>query len=252
MSVENTSREAMLGALGERLQVSREAEGITREALVEALGYAQIERGMAKVRAWEEGGSPPRGDRIDKLRRLLRLPWTEARILHSLLDDEVRAEAKGLGPETYLDWLSRLEEEQLLAENLELFEARRDEILMDPELSSVRVGGATAGLAYLGGGSLSLGRLLTVWSMGLGGFGCPCCGEHFHAMRLAGSPLSGSHEVRGFCREDRRIRSQVLPTGERIGPLAGATWQAARAVDITPTPWDLQRLVRRLRPRRMS
>ena len=242
VSARSSSRAAFLDALGVRLRESREALGLSPEALVKELGYLNPGRGLEKLAGWEQGLSPPRGDRIDALCRVLRFPGSEAGILHALLDDEARAAARGLRPELYNEWLQKLDEEGLLAEQLERFEARSSAILADPELASVRVGGASVALAYCGGGHLSLGRLLTVWSRGLGGFTCPCCGGHFHATRLAGSPLSGSHDLRGFCRANRRIRSAVLPPGQRIGRLAAMTWKAAKLVPRVPSSWSLKQL----------
>jgi len=235
-----TSLDPMHKKVGQRLEAARENAGLSRVQLAEAMGYKYPEKGAQKIALWERGEKPPRGDRLDLLQKFLELPHGEVRALHLLLDNDARRQSRGVGPELYDSVHGVLDEESMVARNLETLMEHREAIIQNSEHGGVPVGGAAAGLAYMGGRDLTLGELLHLWSHSLLSFPCPCCHGTFFVTRAGGSPLSGSYSIRGFCSKKRNIRAGKLPQGTSIGGMVQHALKGDHSIELNKSGESLQ------------
>lgn len=103
----------------------------------------------------------------------------------------------------------RLEEQKLFIENYELIWENRERIIYNEALSETRLYFSGLSLAYVSGGSLTLGMLLTLWRNGEWTTKCPFCGGAVRIFGWGGSPLTGNNKYHGFCTSCKRERADA-------------------------------------------
>jgi len=103
----------------------------------------------------------------------------------------------------------RLEEQKLFIENYELIWENRERIINNEALSETRLYFSGLSLAYVSGGSLTLGMLLTLWNNGEWTAKCPFCGGAVRIFGWGGSPLTGNNKYHGFCTSCKRERADA-------------------------------------------
>lgn len=111
--------------------------------------------------------------------------------------------------------------EFLLARECEFLMTHKDTILGREAWAGADIGGCSIGLAYIGGGRLSLGEILSLWAEGSFLSKCEECKGPFYLQYAGGSPLSGSYRAYGFCGVGKQPRKHELPRGMSIGGIAG-------------------------------
>lgn len=103
----------------------------------------------------------------------------------------------------------RLEEKILFIENYDFIWENRERIINDVALSETRLYFSGLSLAYVSGGSITLGMLLTLWSNGQWTTKCPFCGGTVRIFAWGGSPLTGNNKYHGFCTSCKRDRDDA-------------------------------------------
>ena len=101
------------------------------------------------------------------------------------------------------------EERILFIENYGLIWENRERIINDEALFETRLYFAGLSLAYISGGSLTLGMLLTLWNNGEWTTKCPFCGGAVRIFGWGGSPLTGNNKYHGFCTSCKRYRDDA-------------------------------------------
>ncbi len=87
----------------------------------------------------------------------------------------------------------------LLCEHMPLLLENRDVISSKPEFFFCDIEGSALSLAYIGGGSLTLGMLVTLWSEDQFIETCPDCSGKVYLVHAGGSPLTGNNSWGGVC-----------------------------------------------------
>lgn len=103
----------------------------------------------------------------------------------------------------------RLEEQKLFIENYEFIWENRERIINDVALSETRLYFSGLSLAYVSGGNLTLGMLLTLWNNSEWTTKCPFCGGTVRIFAWGGSPLTGNNKYHGFCTSCKRDRDDA-------------------------------------------
>jgi len=103
----------------------------------------------------------------------------------------------------------RLEEQKLFIENYEFIWENRERIINDGALFETRLYFSGLSLAYVSGGGLTLGMLLTLWNNGEWTTKCPFCGGTVRIFGWGGSPLTGNNKYHGFCTSCKRERADA-------------------------------------------
>lgn len=138
-------------------------------------------------------------------------------------------------------------EQRLLATQFRQLLAHHKEIAAWPAWRDIRVAGAACRVAYLGGGALPLGAIVSLWSNGIFATVCPRCGRRLLVFRAIGSPRTGIHRVSGFCEAEARVETAVLP---RRVSFADFVLPAKRHLDTLPeaatSQWSLGQLLAHL------
>ncbi|WP_367339735.1 hypothetical protein [Aminivibrio sp.] len=102
-----------------------------------------------------------------------------------------------------------LVERKLFIGNYEFIWENRERILNDEALSESQFNFAGYSLAYLGGGCLTVGMLLTLWNNGEWTSTCPFCGGTVRIYGWGGSPLTGRNKYHGFCTSCKRDKDDA-------------------------------------------
>ena len=103
----------------------------------------------------------------------------------------------------------REEEKELFIKNYEFIWENRERIINDGALHEIPLYFAGLSLAYMSGGALTLGMLLTLWNNGEWTTKCPFCGGAVRIFGRSGSPLTGRNRYHGFCTSCGKYRSDA-------------------------------------------
>jgi transcriptional regulator with XRE-family HTH domain len=231
-------------ALGDWIRCRRTELGLKRSEVAAKMGVTNLSKCASRIACWERGEEYPVGDRIDALRCALVLPLVEADAMTLLLD---AARAASLAARAEVEELRKCDlwvtiaERHLFATNLDRLLERVDTLEALPAWRDIQLVGAESVMAYLGGRVLTLGALVGMWSRGELSTRCPGCGGVLRVVRVAGSPLSGTHRITGICARERRV---FAAQDRRWGRLAH---DAIRSGASSPahgwTPWSLAQLI---------
>ena len=132
---------------------------------------------------------------------------TEA--IHDSIFEETAPENDALARTRRIGGNPGQEERILFIENFGLIWENRERIINDEALSETRLYFAGLSLAYISGGSLTLGMLLTLWNNGEWTTKCPFCGGAVRIFGWGGSPLTGNNKYHGFCTSCKRYRDDA-------------------------------------------
>ena len=191
-------------AFSRALKGVREGAGLSRADLATLMGYTNVSKGASKLALWERGGDLPRGDQRPRLTAALpAVTETLDRALeaHQALK---ASQAREAAAEAAWERRARAREAQLVTSNIEALST----LLKTPEgqgFAFTPLAFASLQLAYVGGRTLKLGELIDAWRRGALKAPCPCHDQDMPVIRIAGSPLSGSHTLDAFCTIDGRI-----------------------------------------------
>ena len=86
-----------------------------------------------------------------------------------------------------------------LFDNFDFFWKNKQIIFDNEDIYRLGTGFSWISIAYIGGGSLSIGMLFDLWKKRLWTETCPECGGKVRIFCCGGSPLSGSHSYVGRC-----------------------------------------------------
>ncbi len=100
-----------------------------------------------------------------------------------------------------VDQQREIECRTLLREHIPLLLENRGIISSTPEFYFCEIMGSALSLAYIRGGSLTLGMLVDLWSEYQFIEVCPDCGRTVYLVHAGGSPLSGINRWGGICLE---------------------------------------------------
>ena len=191
-------------------QVRRKA-GLSRLEVAVRMGYRNLAKGTFRVAQWEKGEDMLRGDRISALARALGIEESSLRVFcnRETAAKQVVQQERNDRIEANLEALQA--QLTTLVENVDRLMGRIDDICATPDWRDVLVRCANYSVAFIGGGSFTLGGLLTCWAKGILTIPCPCCGGPQRVFQLGGSPFSGSHRITGFCPTSREVHSRRLP-----------------------------------------
>jgi len=182
--------------LGDWIRSEREQQALSRGQLAAQMGYQNLSKGASRVASWETGRDYPRGDRLDVLREALGHE-TDAplKLLDAFL---VAAEQRRqvIKTETLRQSRVAFAELHLLQRHHALLLSHTGEICGHADRANIRIGDAIVQLAYIGSTTLSLADVLSGWQGGPLHVSAPT--GPFYLLRIAGSPLSGRHQVTGF------------------------------------------------------
>lgn len=132
---------------------------------------------------------------------------TEA--IHDSIFEETAPENDALARTRRIGGNPGQEERILFIENFGLIWENRERIINDEALSETRLYFAGLSLAYISGGSLTLGMLLTLWNNGEWTTKCPFCDGDVRIFGWGGSPLTGNNKYHGFCTSCKRYRDDA-------------------------------------------
>ena len=241
---EGSTRPSAGFQLAEALAYARQQSGYSRGDLAKQMGYQNLSRGGQQIQRWEAGDKLPPEERIVLLGRALDLPIMD---LLNLRDQDAKQRAQDR--EAQLALLRRGEaghraDFRLLQQHYGLLMKTYQAFTRPPVWAEVKIGDAGIVLAYLGAQSFFLGDLLYAWSQNRMSTTCEACGGRFRLLRLAGSPLSGRHQIDGFCidcgQSDQR---RLVKTGtllaysqaQKVGMLDHPSRRPTRAslIDLT-------------------
>lgn len=93
----------------------------------------------------------------------------------------------------------RQKEDFLFSRNIDMLLTNTDYIINKPELHFCTFGNAYLSIAYMRGGHIPLGILLSLWRDNELIDTCPDCGGRLLIIGSGGSPLSGTHSYWGYC-----------------------------------------------------
>jgi len=202
------------------------------------MGYQNVAKGCARLAEWERGDDVPRGDRPARL--VEALPDAAGAIMAAIAA-ETGASEEARSTEAWVatgDRQAADREAQLLVTHRAALTAA----LGEPEgawLRPTRLSCARVSLAYIGGRMLRLGELLELWAAGHLHAPCPCHDRPMPVFTVAGSPLSGTHRLRGVCcvsgevvagqHREQTLLSFVRPVLDRLrsSPGPGPSLEAA-------------------------
>ena len=187
---------------GARILYRRESLGLRRPDVAKALGYTNLSRGSSRLASWEQGVPLP-GERLAALAQSLQLsPETLRSWLEEAQEVDQRVRLSG--------WRTIVATRDLLARHTGRLRARSEALLSRPELAHVRPVPARLSLLWIGGGTWSLGELVTAWAEG--GLVTEIDGEPVWVFSGAGSPLSGSGRCTGVDRHGQLHDIKNSPT----------------------------------------
>ncbi|MGB0590197.1 MAG: helix-turn-helix domain-containing protein [Myxococcota bacterium] len=191
-------------AFSRTLKGAREGAGLSRSDLAERMGYTNVSKGASKLALWERGEDLPRGDQRPRLTAALPAV-TEA--LDRAIEAQRALEAqRAQEAATTMNWErgARAREARLVTTHLKAL----SDLLASSEgqrFALTPLPFASLQLAYVGGRMLRLGELIDSWQRGELKAPCPCHEKAMPVIRIAGSPLSGTHTLDAFCTIDKRI-----------------------------------------------
>lgn len=191
-------------AFSRTLKGVREAAGLSRSDLAARMGYTNLSKGASKLALWERGEDLPRGDQRPRL--IAALPAVTEALGRAIEAQKAQAARRAQEATTAITWerSARAHEAQLVVTHLEAL----SELLTSSEgerFARTPLPFASLQLAYVGGRTLRLGELMGAWRRGELQAPCPCHDMAMPVIRIAGSPLSGTHTLDAFCTIDRRI-----------------------------------------------
>ena len=204
------ARQAIRQELGEWISRARAAAGLHPREVATRMGYRKLDRGMARLARWERGEDGVWGDRIPLLAAALGAPVEELlcfgrRELDLLAASQVEADRRGAADQSALD-----AERGLLGRHaaslLEL--VRSDDALA--RVPDVVLRSTGFSIMLMGAGYFSLRALLGAWRSGRLTLECDCCGGPLLLTWVWGSPLSGTHRLRGSCASTGRLHTPRL------------------------------------------
>ncbi len=205
-------------ALGDWISSQRRKRGLSRAQLATKMGYQNVSKGASRIADWETGRDYPRGDRLSVLLAGLECDTdTPRKLLEAFL---VQAKQTGQTKRRETNRRARvgLEELHLLRQHATLLRDHSRAILNSPEDGLIRISHAIAQLAYIGSTTLTLGQLLQSWTDGT--LRSDDESGSLYIVRIAGSPLSGRHQVTGFRTEGDSLEyTTVSDFSRRAGSL---------------------------------
>ena len=204
--------------LGDWIRSQRQQQALSRAQLAAQMGYQNLSKGASRIADWETGRDYPRCDRLDVLRAALGIESdAPVKLLDAFL---VAAEQRRQVLKTESQRQSNIAfaELHLLQRHHALLLAHAGKICGHADRANIRIGDAIAQLAYIGSTTLSLGDVLSGWQGGPLHVSGPT--GPFYLLRIAGSPLSGRHQVVGFQpHEDGLQCRQIEGFAQRAGAL---------------------------------
>ena len=204
--------------LGDWIRSQRQQQALSRSQLAAQMGYQNLSKGASRIADWETGRDYPRCDRLEVLRAALgNESDTPVKLLDAFL---VAAEQRRrvLKTETQRQSNVAFAELHLLQRHHALLLAHAGEICGHAGRANIRIGDAVAQLAYIGASTLSLGDVLNGWREGPLHVSDPT--GSFYLLRIAGSPLSGSHQVVGFRPDEDGLQyTRIEGFAQRAGAL---------------------------------
>ena len=205
-------------ALGDWISSQRRKRGLSRAQLATKMGYQNVSKGASRIADWETGRDYPRGDRLSVLRAGLECDTDTPRKLLEAFLVQAKQTDQTKRRETNRRARVGLEELHLLRQHAVLLRDHSRAILNSPEDGLIRIGQAIAQLAYIGSTTLTLGQLLQSWADGT--LRSDDESGSLYIVRIAGSPLSGRHQVTGFRTEgDSLAYTTVSDFSRRAGSL---------------------------------
>jgi transcriptional regulator with XRE-family HTH domain len=235
-------------AFSRALKGEREGAGLSRSDLAQLMGYTNVSKGASKLALWERGDDLPRGDQRPRLTAALPAvtePLDRAIEAHQALK---ASQAREVAAAAAWERRARAREAQLVTSNLEALST----LLKTPEgqeFALTPLPFASLQLAYVGGRTVRLGELIGAWQEGKLSAPCPCHDQVMPVIRIAGSPLSGSHTLDAFCTIDARIvktqhttktllsfAQPLMATGKPLHGNGPCLEQALIAAGCTPPP----------------
>ncbi|MDY0004350.1 MAG: helix-turn-helix transcriptional regulator [Polyangia bacterium] len=205
--------------LGAFLAGARAEAGLGRKEVAARMGYQSLDRGAARLARWERGEEGVWGDRIPLLAAALGVSAEEIGCFGLRENEEVKRAAARDRRAREADCLAVEAEARLLALHTGLLMERvADEETLEG-LPDIRLLSAGGSIMLFWGGSFSLHTLLRAWRRGLLTRECDCCGGPLRLFWVAGSPLSGAHDIQGICQGTGLERPYRLRPGERLHQL---------------------------------
>jgi transcriptional regulator with XRE-family HTH domain len=191
-------------AFSRALKGVREGAGLSRADLATLMGYTNVSKGASKLALWERGEDLPRGDQRPRLTAAL--PAVTEALDRALEAHQAlkASQAREAAAEAAWERRARAREAQLVTSNIEALST----LLKTPEgqgFAFTPLAFASLQLAYVGGRTVRLGELIGAWQEDKLSAPCPCHDQVMPVIRVAGSPLSGSHTLDAFCTIDGRI-----------------------------------------------
>lgn len=202
--------------LGAVLTYAREQLGLSRGQLARQMGYKNLGRGGQQLQRWESSCRIPPVERVVVLARHLDMPIMD---LLNLRDQDLQRQK--LEEASWRRLLARgaagyRADLQLVKTNYEALMTQRRRIVSEPLWAGIALADAGLLLAYLGARPMTLGDLLEAWSQDRMTVRCCDCGGSFRLFRLAGSPLSGRHQIQGFCSQCGQDHQHRLPDRPKL------------------------------------
>jgi transcriptional regulator with XRE-family HTH domain len=241
-------------ALARTLSDARAGAALSRREVALRMGYQNVAKGCSRIAEWERGDDVPRGDRPARLAEALP---DAADAIMAAIDVEAGASEEARSTEDRVatgDRQAADREAQLLVTHRAALTAAL-ELPDGAWLRPTRLSCARVSLAYIGGRMLRLGELLELWAAGHLHAPCPCHDRPMPVFAVAGSPLSGTHRLRGVCsvsgevvagqHQEQTLLSFVRPALGRLraAPGPGPSLEVAlRASGCPASPAPIRRL----------
>ena len=227
---------------GAWLRGVREQRGLRRPPVAQALGYTNLSKGCSRLAGWERGDAHPDPQFHAPLRAVLQITKDEwdaqlaAREELRRRGDPFTQSSRENQAQVYAD----------LAQHCDLLLNHLPEIAATPYWRDIHLPGLSFGLMYLGGlTSVHLGELLAAWEAGTLQV-ADRDGRAIWLLSGGASPLSGSHSVRGFYRQDRSCAVfKNSFRGSIAAPLSDII-RRGKAAEHGASPWNLSQLLAQL------
>ena len=182
-----------------RLQHIFEAQQISVSKMAQAIGYKNINKGCRRIYTWlrkSEIPNTPEGERLLNLLPITRTTLNEINSTHRQVVQSMQV------------YRQNFFAHQLLRQHYDLLINNVDQIVRRKPWFQVHLPYTGVFMYYATVPSIRLGQLLQAWVDGRMQL------DDFMAVRVVGSPLSGSHRAQGFYRNNPNnwvTRPQVFP-----------------------------------------
>lgn len=251
--------------LSQAIFARRDELGLSRNELAQRMGYTNLNNGCRRIALWERGDEQryleqpnglsemdvklaqkeiPNGERLSALSRALETPEQQ---LSDLLEPTILAIECARQRHRDLrnhGGLAAVRERSLIRENLSLLHDHASSIIEQPHLGSIPLNSCGIVAAFLGGRTFTLKTLLQLHRSNQAVTTCARCGGKFWVLYAAGSPLSGTHSLTGFCEQSTCDQTwQRLATGQSFLRFAVPILECKQGNNRPTTPWTLSQLL---------